>query len=201
MCFKYSSARWEREPLRAVIFVSEVEPLCMQCVRSTCNWVLAQWCSCYVACGCRWREGVFFSVGIVKIEICEADVNAGDSEGDSPLAHARALAGHWQKKGVCWKTHVMSISQYNTIYDIYVACSDLPTDIVGCMWCTADSYGGQQLTFNISKFSRWVWKVCRYTSNLGFVFIEALNWFVFADSWMGLLFADLIVLIVPRFAV
>lgn len=75
----------------------------------------------------------FFSVGIVKIEICEADVNAGDSEGDSPLAHARALAGHWQKKGVCWKTHVMSISQYNTIYDIYVACSDLPTDIVGCM--------------------------------------------------------------------
>lgn len=44
-------------------------------------------------------------VGIVKFEICEADVNAGDSEGDSPLAHARALAaGHWQKKGgVCWK--------------------------------------------------------------------------------------------------
>lgn len=41
----------------------------------------------------------FGEVGIVKFEICQADVNAGDSEGDSPLAHARALAaGHWQQK-------------------------------------------------------------------------------------------------------
>lgn len=41
-------------------------------------------------------------VGIVKFEICEADVNAGDSEGDSPLAHARALAAGKKKRG-CWK--------------------------------------------------------------------------------------------------
>ena len=69
---------------------------------------------------CRLRvplEGrLFFSgeVGIVKFEICQADVNAGDSEGDSPLAHARAsAAGHWQQKmGFVGKKHVMSISQY-----------------------------------------------------------------------------------------
>lgn len=55
----------------------------------------------------------FGEVGIVKFQICEADVNAGDSEGDSPLAHARAsAAGHWQQKMGLLEKHVMSISQY-----------------------------------------------------------------------------------------
>ena len=31
----------------------------------------------------------------------QADVNAGDSEGDSPLAHARALM-HWDEIQQCW---------------------------------------------------------------------------------------------------